>query len=784
MMDSTWEASVEADRNSDALVQDAKLLKDVRDSVHDLVKNDGGAKPKTMKYSAEWWRDWRQTTKPRKHRGDDGARSETKRRQARSLPSSKSTNQVVSTGSKSLRSVHIQNSARRQLPSATQQSEERPTVLSTDEMLFLSVEDLIQMKNTQEEEEEEEEYDDDVDQSPRFPSEAASPVNDNVIPPIASLRRRSVQGEQAGLSQRGAVTQAVTWGVDSRSPTLDGQPRVDPRAAAEGHRQEQAQKRIERDSHDRSPRGHASSSALETRAVAQGLKHDQQSQLSSEDIVPRRPSQNPRRQIQSASSKKIQQSEADKPRINHGVVFGVEKRVIDNAVKRSPGPIYRPSLKATRQTSVSTKFGGEQRAGMNVHKKQGTDAQYMLPTSVGLGRAATLGSGPPRPWHAAEKKESLMAQVVHEVAGEGNGEGGARRTLGGGGEKEDEEEDEVYPFQTFGFGCSMEEHVLYGQCLDGRCCERSHMEQVMKHRVQKKKVEPKGGGVLRRGAVLSNEELENDNKKAALHFACAAGGLETVHKLLLGGALTDVSDEDGNTPLALAAAGGHVRVVQRLIVNAQYPRVSKIGFVERRLTPSINVTDDDGRTPLHRAAEAGHHSIVKLLLEAGANAEVQDHENRTALDVCSSAQAFHLLRSRAEVYNRRERLAGVALKKNLLESAEAVVVRETTREQAAQLRNSVAALDKAADIMSERRARADADILHYKAAGELQYESTRLETDAAVGVDSLIELCLQREHATSRAIMNDLGLSKEITKKKPVKKVDNTKELSAAIVGL
>ena len=121
----------------------------------------------------------------------------------------------------------------------------------------------------------------------------------------------------------------------------------------------------------------------------------------------------------------------------------------------------------------------------------------------------------------------------------------------------------------------------------------------------------------------------------------------------------------GHTPLMLASAGGHTRIVQRLLANAAYPHVTKLGFVSRRQGPAVNSVDDDGRTALHHAAEGGHHVIVKLLLEAGANAEVQDRKCATALDVCNSPEAFHLLRSRAELYARRERLEGVALKRNV-----------------------------------------------------------------------------------------------------------------------
>jgi ankyrin repeat protein len=189
------------------------------------------------------------------------------------------------------------------------------------------------------------------------------------------------------------------------------------------------------------------------------------------------------------------------------------------------------------------------------------------------------------------------------------------------------------------------------------------VEQVMHRRVRRAKRRALRSRDARRRAALT-KELAN-REKTNLHFACQHGKLDIVHQLCLHGAKVSAHDEEGHTPLMLASGGGHTRIVQRLLANAAYPHVTKLGFVSRRVGPAVNSVDDGGRTALHHAAEGGHHVIVKLLLEAGANAEVQDKKRTTALDVCTSPEAFHLLRSRAELYARRERLEGVALKRNV-----------------------------------------------------------------------------------------------------------------------
>ena len=32
--------------------------------------------------------------------------------------------------------------------------------------------------------------------------------------------------------------------------------------------------------------------------------------------------------------------------------------------------------------------------------------------------------------------------------------------------------------EGFGYGCSLQEHILYGQCLDGRCSMRANWESI------------------------------------------------------------------------------------------------------------------------------------------------------------------------------------------------------------------------------------------------------------------------------------------------------------------
>uniref|UniRef100_A0A6Q2YJB6 Ion transport domain-containing protein n=1 Tax=Esox lucius TaxID=8010 RepID=A0A6Q2YJB6_ESOLU len=158
-------------------------------------------------------------------------------------------------------------------------------------------------------------------------------------------------------------------------------------------------------------------------------------------------------------------------------------------------------------------------------------------------------------------------------------------------------------------------------------------------------------------------EVKAKDKKSGLHFAAQYGRINTCKRLLeniTDSRLVNEGDERGLTPLHLASGGGHTQVVEMLLrkgalFHSDYRgwtclhHAAAEGFTQTmNIVLAANISlldqkDEDGCTALHVAAREGHVAAVKLLLQRGA--EIDMNKNK--------ASFFHeaLQHGRSDVIN-------------------------------------------------------------------------------------------------------------------------------------
>ena len=113
-----------------------------------------------------------------------------------------------------------------------------------------------------------------------------------------------------------------------------------------------------------------------------------------------------------------------------------------------------------------------------------------------------------------------------------------------------------------------------------------------------------------------NLDPRNEDGYTPLHLAAELGHIHTVRFLLEKGAgISEKTENEGLTPLHLACGTAEEDMIQLLVSRGA----------------DVNATDYQGRTPVFLAAENGKDSIISVLASAGANLDALDTEGNIPL---------------------------------------------------------------------------------------------------------------------------------------------------------
>jgi uncharacterized protein len=120
----------------------------------------------------------------------------------------------------------------------------------------------------------------------------------------------------------------------------------------------------------------------------------------------------------------------------------------------------------------------------------------------------------------------------------------------------------------------------------------------------------------------------NNQGNTPLHIAADIGNLKIIESLIDKGASFEQLNNDGHTPLHIAAKRANIQALQYLL---------DIGA-------NINARDDEGNTPLHLAARAGYQDCVEILVGYGADINSTNRHGDAPIDFTVRQEHFTVLK--------------------------------------------------------------------------------------------------------------------------------------------
>lgn len=119
---------------------------------------------------------------------------------------------------------------------------------------------------------------------------------------------------------------------------------------------------------------------------------------------------------------------------------------------------------------------------------------------------------------------------------------------------------------------------------------------------------------------------QDDDGNSPLHIAAESNEVESVERLLQMGAKVNLQNGEGNTPLMVACSEGHQDVVEVLL----------------RAGSETSLRNKDGATALHIAVSENEPELVGTLVQHGADGNLRNEEGRTPLELAFKSARYEI----------------------------------------------------------------------------------------------------------------------------------------------
>lgn len=240
----------------------------------------------------------------------------------------------------------------------------------------------------------------------------------------------------------------------------------------------------------------------------------------------------------------------------------------------------------------------------------------------------------------------------------------------------DERSQDLSQIVGFGFGCSKEEHILYGMCLDRLCGRRAPWETTMittsdysracgfsdsnnkyMHNysmkgktpfydvVAKKRDQKIQNLVASEFADIIDEPVQH---LSPIYVAAFRNDLESIEKLMFrGDEVNNIEPHTGYSALHIATIRCLPKAVEKLL-EVFHGRID------------VNIVDVNRDTPLHVAAKLGFKEIVSMLCDAGADPrKCYNLKKQLPLDLSKDHPIFSIIKLTLDSLNLKDELKSI-----------------------------------------------------------------------------------------------------------------------------